>query len=145
MSKLTYAKEDNLGTQANAFFAREYECTFNDVTFTIAPTKMAQTILPSSLDLIRGRFIGTGTLTSVRVQPKTVPMIPNGWPPDEEPASVVDADGVRPVRDPRHPQGGTPMNDEMRAYMKEWHPSNWKCCVCGTCNPADPCIPGAYF
>ncbi len=81
---------------------------------------------------------------------------PAGWPPGEAPATVVTSDGLRAVGQRQYPLGGTPLPDHnpnlgarndkaWQARCIEVDGKHWQCCTCGTCNPADPCIPGAYF
>jgi hypothetical protein len=95
------------------------------------------------------------TMFRVQVEAKVAP--PAGWPPNEPMASVLTPDGVRVVaeqrgsiedvragRTQRGPERGGTSTVAMTAWMLEHHPG-WRCSICGTCHPPDPCIPGAYF
>lgn len=67
---------------------------------------------------------------------------PAGWPPGEDVACVVDQNGVREAGSSR----GSSITPMVREYMRaNGIPDGWRCCTCGTHNPSDPCIPGAYF
>ncbi len=88
---------------------------------------------------------------NVKIVPPPV-RAPAGWPPGEEPATVVTPDGLRAVEQRQYPLGGTPL-PENGEFSKAWLSANyakcgnkpWQCCTCGTHYPPDPCIPGAYF
>ncbi len=77
---------------------------------------------------------------------------PAGWPPGEEPATVMTPDGLRAVEQRQYPLGGTPLPENgefskawMSTYYAKCGNKPWQCCTCGTHYPPDPCVPGAYF
>lgn len=97
---------------------------------------------------IESMFMPTGAL-NLRVEtiaPTKREQIPEGWPPNEPWADVIDENGVRQAGRAGKPlRGGTPLTAAQKQEMLMHGHGGWQCCTCGTHNPADPCIPGAYF
>lgn len=118
----------------------------NDFVENVAKcTRMTATAVRTQVEALE-RALELENYYLSRPAPRAEPeAIPDGWPPWERRADVVTPDGIRSAGDRKHPYRGTPRPAAMEEYLRQRGCSDWQCCRCGTCNPADPCIPGAYF